>query len=94
MITRYCFLIIAFILFDLNLSVHAATDQTGSIAEQFAALSSLPEDDKNAVATTYRPTGKPAPPIPIEAMSLARADLAQKLLDLLHRKTKQDIGLT
>jgi hypothetical protein len=94
MITRYCFLIIAFILFDLNLSVHAATDQTGSIAEQFATLSSLPEDDKKCRSNHIPANWETSPPIAIEAMSLARADLAQKLLDLLHRKTKQDIGLT
>ncbi len=91
--TRPSFWLLAFILFSLNLPVHATTDQTNGIAEQFATLFFLSEDEKqNRIEDISANWENSFTPMAIEVMPLARSDLARKLLELLQQKTGQDIG--
>ncbi len=91
--TRHSFWLLAFILFNLNLSVDAATYQDDGIGAQFATLVFLPEDEeKNRIEHISANWETSFTPMAIEVMSLARTDLAQRLLTLLQQKTGQDIG--
>ncbi|MFT5663014.1 MAG: hypothetical protein ACI9JR_000395, partial [Gammaproteobacteria bacterium] len=91
--TRHPFWLFAFILFNLNISVHASKNQNIGIGEQFATLFFLSEDEKQSRIEHISANWEASfTPMAIEVMSLARADLAQRLIALLQQKTGQSIG--